>query len=102
MIGTSIMKELRHFALIILPKYFLAGCKVKFAFYFCLTICVFLHEYSQFTGYIHSTTSIHFHLLHSRHLDISRVIAAESSLCAYLTAVLEPGTFGFLTQVANY
>ena len=51
MIGTSVMKELRHSSLVILQKFFLTCCKVEFAFHFCLSIWVFFHEYSQFTAY---------------------------------------------------
>ena len=56
----------------------------KFFFFFFLSIWVFFHEHSRFTGQqekgegIYLTPLYHFHPLHG-HLDISRAIAAESS-----------------------
>ena len=87
------MKELQH-SLIILQKFFLTCCKVEFAFYFCLSIWVFFHEYLNLQGSrckgkeaISLYPFYHFHSLHG-YLVISRVIAAES--------------FVFLTQVTNH
>ena len=81
------MKELRRSSLIILRKFFLKSCKVEFAFF--VFIWVFFHEYS------------HFHSFHG-HLDISRVITAESSPLCIVNIGLEPGNFGFLTQVTYH
>ena len=80
--------------------------KSKYIYFF--SIWVFFHDHSQFTGLqgkgegISLTPHYHFHPLH-RHLDISRVITAESSpLHIAIAAGLEPGTFGFRAQVANH
>ena len=57
---------------------------VQAFFFFFFSIWVFFHEHSRFTGQqrkgegIYLTLLYHFHPLH-RHLDISRVITAESS-----------------------
>ena len=56
----------------------------EFCFLFFCSIWLFFREYSRFTGQQEKGKAIsfypfyHFHQLH-RHLDISRVIAAESS-----------------------
>ena len=48
---------------------------------------------------ISSTPHYYFHPLH-KHLDISRVITAETS--PLLAVGLEPGPFGFRAEVANH
>ena len=56
----------------------------EFCFLFFFSIWLFFHEYSRFTGQQEKGKAIsfypfyHFHQLY-RHLDIKRVIAAESS-----------------------
>ena len=61
--------------------YVLTSCKAE---YVLISIWVFFYEYSQFIGQQGKGEAIsfysfyHFHSLH-KHLDITRVIAAESS-----------------------
>ena len=72
------------------------------------SIWVFFHEYSRITGLQGKEKSIslipHYHFFHPlhRHLGISRANIAGSSPLTYLTAGLEPRTFGFPAQVANH
>ena len=71
---------------------------------FFFSIWVFFHEHSRITELrgkgegISLTPHYPFHPLH-RHLDTSRAITPDST---WLAAGLEPGTFGFLAQVANH
>ena len=77
--------------------------------FFFFSIWVFFHEHSRFTWQqgkvegIYLTPLYHFHPLHN-HLEISRVIIAESSPLhiASIVAGLEPVTSGFRVQVANH
>ena len=68
----------------ILAQKFYNGHATFCQFFFFFSIWVFFHEHSRFTGQqgkaegIYLTSLYHFHPLH-RHLNISRVITAESS-----------------------
>ena len=72
--------------------------------FFCFSIWIFIHDHSRTTGLqgkgdgISLTPHYHFHPLH-RHLDISRVITAESSPLHIGSS--RTRTFGFQAQVAN-
>ena len=76
------MKELRRSSPIILQKSVLTCRKVELAF-LVFFIWVFFYKYSRFKGQQGKGEAFslypfcHFHPFHS-HLDISRVIAAES------------------------
>ena len=81
------MKESRCSSTIIHKKSVLTWCKAEFGFlcfFFFFQSSFFFHEYSRFTGQqvkgkaISCYPFFHFHTLY-RHLDISRVIATESS-----------------------
>ena len=93
MIKTSVMKEVRCPSLIILRKYVLTCRKAELAFCFCFCFVLFIFcqgffsRISWFAGHqgkgkaITLTPPYHLHSLY-RNLDISQVIAAESSpLC---------------------
>ena len=80
----------------------------QFSLNIFFSIWVFFHKHSRFIGHqgkgeaISLTPLCHFHPLHI-HLDIRRAITAESSpLHIELAAGIEPGTFGFKTQVADH
>ena len=85
-IGTSIMKDSRRSSSTYTESLFLYVIKhnLLFLLLFFFSIWLFFHEYSRFTGQQVKGEAIslypfyHFHPLH-RHLDISWVIAAESS-----------------------
>ena len=76
-------------------------------FCFIFFIWVFFHEHSRFTGQqgceeaTFLTPLYHFYRLH-RHIDISRVVTAESSPLYIPSNRLEPEYFGFLAPVANH
>ena len=78
---TSVMKELKRSLSIILQKSVLASFKAELTIF---SVKIFFHEYSRFTGQQGKREAFslysffYFHSLH-RHLDISWVIAAESS-----------------------
>ena len=90
------MKELRHSSLTILPKLFLHAVKQNSLF-------IFVYRITGIRGgrlflYILSTASIH-----SRDTQtLVGLLLQRAHLCAQLTAGLKPGTFVFLTQVANH
>ena len=83
-IGTSVMKDSRRSSSTYTESLFLHVVKHNLLFLFFFSIWLFFHEYSRFTGQQVKGEAIslypfyHFHPLH-RHLDISWVIAAESS-----------------------
>ena len=87
-IGTSVMKDSRHSSFTYTEGLFLHVVKHNLLFLFLFySIWFFFHEYSRFTGQQVKGEAIflypfyHLHPLH-RHLDISWVIAIESSpLC---------------------
>ena len=74
--------------------------------YLFISVWVFLHEHSRYTGLqgkgdtISSTILYHFLPLH-RHLD-SGWLLQIAHLCPWVEAVLKPGIFGFRWQVANH
>ena len=80
------MKELIRTLPIILGNSFFTCYKAEFVFllFFIFYLIFFFHEYSRFTGQQRKEKAIslypfyHLHSLH-RHLDISRVVAAERS-----------------------
>ena len=85
--GTSIMKNSIHSSSTYTESLFLHVVKHNFLFLFLFlffSIWLFFHEYSRFTGQQVKREAIslysfyHFHPLY-RHLNISWVIAAESS-----------------------
>ena len=85
-IGTSFMKDSRRASSTYTKSLFLHVVKNIFCFCFCFFSSIWLvfHEYSRITGQqvkgeaISLNPFYQFHLLH-RHLNISWVIAAESS-----------------------
>ena len=103
------MKELRHSSLTILRKLFLHAVKQNSLFIF-VSLSRFsstnIHNLqdNRYKGreaiylYILSTASIH-----SRDTQtLVGLLLQRAHLCAQLTAGLKPGTFVFLTQVANH
>ena len=108
MIGASVMKELRHSSLTILRKFFLHAVKQDSLFIFVSlsgfsSTNIYNLQDNRYKG--REAISLYpFYRFHSLqgHLDISRVILQRAHLCAQLTAGLKPGTFVFLTQVANH
>ena len=105
MIGTSVMKELRRPLSIILQKSFLTWYNAEFAFFkFFFLSGFFFTNIQDWQGswgrrrLCLCILSVKSHLLY-RHLNISRLIAAGRQP---LATGLEPGTFGFLTQVGNH
>ena len=74
---------------------------------FFISVWGFFHEHWRFTGQqgkgkVTSVTPLyHFHPFR-RHLDFSRAITARSSPLYIATSPIEPRTFDFRAQVANY
>ena len=111
------MKELRPSSPIILRMSVLVYCKAELAFYFLLFfggflclfvfIWVFFHEYHELKDsrsrgrlslYNFFTTCFRF----TNAQALAKLLLQRAHLCAKLAAGLEPGTFGFLSQVTNY
>ena len=80
------MKELRHSSLIILRKSVLTCRKAELPSFFLSVLL---------------TPVYHFHTLH-RDLDISKVIAAESSLLRVANNRTQTRNFGFSRKVAKH
>ena len=102
LIGTSVMKELRRSSPIILRNSVLTSCNAQFTFpVFCFfSVWVLIYELSRFTGRQRKGVAVFlclFYRFHSlyRHLEISRVIAAESSSLLIAGSRDRTGNFWF-------
>ena len=99
------MKVLRRSSLIILRKSVLTCRKAELAFFFLLRFFFFtnimIHRAAGEGESISLTPLYHFHPLY-RHLDISQVIAAESSPLRIAGSRTQTRNLWFLSEVAKH
>ena len=112
------MKELRPSSPIILRMSVLVYCKAELAFYFLLFlgaffvclfvfIWIFFHEYHELKDSMSRgrLSLYNFFIPCFRFTNaqaLAKLLLQRAHLCAKLAAGLEPGTFGFLSQVTYY